>query len=295
VPPPSSPSELIAAVNSLRAAYGYPPYQPDAILMSIAQTHAEYLASISMSTVHIDAQGRRPFQRALDAGYLVAGDLSQGGWFSENVTGGAGLTAQQAVDQWMGDAPHQGTMLSLTLQDVGAGVAAVGNTLYYVLDAGLSTGGTPVAYTPPPPLFEFTPTIIPNTPDANGQVIHIVQSGDTLGSISIAYDVPLGEILALNGLTIDSTIYPEQRIVIASSFTPTPTLPTATPTTRPTITPWPSSTATLTASITPPAPTPAPGLPASTAGGAVGIIIITALVLAALLTLAGKKNRSSPG
>ncbi len=190
----SSPSELISAVNALRATHGLAPYQVNSILMGVAQAHAEYLVSIGTIT-HISANGMRPFQRALAAGYLVAGDLSLGGFFSENITAGVGQTADEAVQQWMGDDPHKNTMLSGTLQDVGAGVGVYGNTFYYVLDAGLSTGGTPVAYTPPPPLIPSTPTIIPNTPNADGSIIHLVKTGDTLGSLSNGIHCSLGRYL----------------------------------------------------------------------------------------------------
>jgi uncharacterized protein YkwD len=291
LPTYSSASELISAVNSLRATYGLPPYQTNSILMSIAQTQAEYLAAIGVSSVHLDAQGRRPYQRALAAGYLVAGDLSLGGWFSENVTGGIGQTAEQAVNEWMGDQAHQDTMLSSTFVDVGAGVAVVGNTYYYCLDAGLSTGGTPVAYTPPAPLHPITPTLVPNTPNADGSIIHIVQPGDTLGSITMAYNVPLADILKLNGLTLKSTIYPNQKIIIRAAFTPTPTQPTSTPTIRPTVTPWPTSTPTDTNTAIPPTPTPSPGLLVSAAAESVAVIIIAALVLAGLLAFWGHRQK----
>jgi uncharacterized protein YkwD len=285
----STGSELIAAVNALRATYGLAPYQANSILMGVAQSHADYLISIGTMT-HISANGMSPYQRALAAGYLVAGDLGLGGWYSENITGGIGQTAQEAVQVWAGDDPHKNTMLSGTLQDVGAGVGISGNTYYYVLDAGLSTGGTPVAYTPPAPLHPSTPTIVPNTPNADGTIIHIVQQGDTLGSLSMAYDVPLGDILILNGLTVKSTIYVGQKIIMRKAYTPTSTQPTSTPTTIPTITPWPTSTLTATSTTVPPTPTPSPGLPISAAGGAVVAIMVSALILAALIALLGRKR-----
>ena len=151
-PARSTASDLIDAVNALRATYGLPAYKPNSILMGIAQTHAEYMAAIGVSNVHTDAQGLLPFQRAIAAGYMVAGDLALHGFFSENVTGGVGITPQDAVHEWMGDEPHLNTMVASTLFDVGAGVAFVGNTFYYCLDAGQSNGGTPVAYTPPAPV-----------------------------------------------------------------------------------------------------------------------------------------------
>jgi uncharacterized protein YkwD/LysM repeat protein len=291
-PNASTAYELIDAVNALRAAHGLAPYQSNTILMGIAQSQAEYMAAIGVSNTHFDAQGRRPYQRALAAGYMVAGDLSNGspGWFSESVTGGSALSAQEAVDAWMGDAAHQGTMLSEVFRDVGAGVAVVGNTNYYCLDAGLSTGGTPVAYTPPAPLHPITPTIVPNTPNADGSIIHIVQSGDTLGSISNAYKIPLDDILKLNNLTLKSTIYLEQQITIRGTNTPTATQPTSTPTIPPTHTPQPTSTATSTATAIPPTPTPSPGLPVSEAGKIAAIITVSALLLAGLVAFLGRKR-----
>ena len=286
----STAAELIDAVNVLRATYGLAPYQTNSILMGIAQTHVEYLISIGTMT-HTDAQGRRPFQRALAAGYLVAGDLTLGGFFSENITGGVGLDADGAVENWMGDDPHKNTMLSPNLRDVGAGVAVSGNTYYYLLDCGLSTGGTPVAYTPPAPLDPKTPTFVPNTPNADGSIIHIVQPGDTTLGIALAYGLSLTELLKLNGLTEKSVIYPKQKIIVRVGYTPTPTQPTGTPTERPTITPWPTSLPTSTATAMPPTPTPSPGLEVSAAKDAVIIIVVAALVIAGLITLLGRKRK----
>jgi len=154
----------------------------------------------------------------------------------------------------------------------------------------LSTGGTPIAYTPPAPLYPIAPTLVPNTPNADGSVVHIVQTGETLGSLSIAYNVPLADILNLNGLTLKSMIYVNQKITIRAANTPTPTQPTSTPTTPPTITPWPTSTATSTATDLPPTPTPSPGLPVTAAGGAVTAITVSALILAGLIALLGRKR-----
>ena len=222
----------------------------------------------------------------------MAGDLSQGGFFSENVVGGSGLDANGAVDIWMGDAPHQLTMLSDTLQDVGAGVAIYGNTYYYVLDCGLSTGGTPVAYTPPVLPNQGTPAIVPNTPNADGSIIHIVQPGDTTLGIAIAYGISLTELLNLNGLTEKSVIYPQATIIIRAGYTPTPTQPTGTPTERPTITPWPTSLPTATQTEIPPTPTPSPGLPETAAVKSVLAIAVAALLAAGVISLLGRKRKS---
>jgi hypothetical protein len=267
-----------------------PAYQPNSILMGIAQTHAEYMAAIGVSNVHTDAQGLLPFQRALAAGYMVAGDLALHGFFSENVIGGVGMTPQDAVNEWMGDEPHLNTMVASTLFDVGAGVAVVGNTFYYCLDAGRSNGGTPVAYTPPAPLYTSVPTIIPNTPNADGSIFHIIQPGDTIGTIAEAYDVPIADLLRLNNITLQSKIYAGNKLIIHAANTPTPTQPTGTPTELPTITAWPTSTPTFTETPLLHTPTPSPGLPASAARNSVFAIIAAALVIAGLIALIGRKR-----
>jgi uncharacterized protein YkwD len=293
----SSASDLIQAVNDLRAGYGLSAYIPNAILMAVAQAHSEYQASIGTVT-HYSADGSRPFQRALAAGYAVAGDLSLGGWFSENIMAGNNLSAQGAVNAWMGDAPHQNTMLSTTLREVGAGVAVVGSYVYYTLDAGLSTGGAPAAYTPSTPASPAVPaagkgTVIPSTPNADGAVIHIVQPGDSLIVIAMAYDTPLSDLLTLNGLQLNSVIRTGQQIVIRPAFTPTPTLPTSTPTRRPTPTLWPTSTPTLTPTGTPvftPTPAPRAGIPASAGLITAGAIILLALAAAGAAAWIGARR-----
>jgi uncharacterized protein YkwD len=287
----STASELIDAVNALRASRGLPSYTPNSILMSNAQRQAEYNLAISMIT-HISADGLKPFQRALQAGYPVAGDISNGrpGWFSENITAGVGLTAAGAVEIWTGDDPHLNTMISTNLQDIGAGVAVAGNTYYYVIDCGQSTGGTPRPFTPPQSYSTPVVTLVPNTPNADGSITYIVQGGDTTLGIALAYDISLSELLALNGLTEKSIIYPGQKIILRTGYTPTPTLPTSTPTGRPTITPWPTSSPTSTNTRIPPTPTRSFGLPVSAARGAVIAIVVTALIIAALLALLGRKR-----
>jgi len=291
LPANASGNDLVDAVNALRAAQGMSGYQVNPILMTIAQAHAEYMASIGVSNVHTDAQGRRPYQRALDAGYLVAGDLSQGGFFSENVIGGVGMTPEEAVTAWLGDTPHKTTMLSTVLQDVGGGVAVVGNTYYYCLDAGLSTGGTPVAYTP---VFMSSPTqvVVINTPNADGSITYTIQPGDTLLAIHLAYGIPVSDILALNNITLDSVLYPGHKLILRAAYTPTVTLPTLTPSPFPTPTPWPTATFTDTPPPLTPTGTPAPNYPLGAAGESVLVIGLVALLAAGVIAWVGSRRRS---
>ena len=290
IPAFSGASDLIAGVNAIRSSNGLNTLQTNSILNSIAQQQADYELSIGSQT-DTGPGGSRPYQRALAAGYLLAGDLSKGGFIAELLYGGVGIGPSAAVTWWNNDPYHHSMVVSTTFADVGAGVATSGNTVYFVLVEALSTGGTPVPYTPPAPLNPSTPTIVPNTPNPDGSIVHIVQPGETLGSLSMAYNVPLTELLSLNGLTLTSTIFVNQKITIRAANTATPTQPTSTPTIPPTITPWPTSTPTSSPTDLPPTPTPSPGLPVSAAGGAVTAIVVAALILAGLIALLGGKRK----
>ncbi len=223
------PYTLIAEVNALRAANGLPELIPDPILMSVSQAHADYMASIG-SVTHYSADGSRPFQRSLAAGYPVAGDLSQGGFHSENITAGTNMTPAEAVSQWTGDAPHLNTMVSPQYVDIGAGVSIVGNKIYYVIDTSRKSGSAVPAYTPQvvngTPVVNLNPlvsTIFPSTPAADGSVVHQVRPGETLWLIAITYGVKIDEILSLNNLPKDSPIYPKQELIIKKALvTPNP-------------------------------------------------------------------------
>lgn len=286
----STAYELIDAVNALRAEEGLAPYTANATLMQIAQEQADFILDSGTMT-NISENGLKPFQRALMAGYAVAGDIyTNEGFFSENITGGSGMTALQAVEKWALLDDDLETMTSSDLQDIGAGVAISGYTYVYVIDCGLATSGTPRAFTPPPSYKTPVVTPVPPTPNEDGSVTYIVQANDTLLEIALAYDIGLDTIYALNGLSEKSVIFPGDTILLSPAFTATPTQPTGTPTERPTITPWPTATVTETATSLPPTPTPSGGLAVNTAGTAVGIVIGAALVVALVIALVGKKK-----
>ncbi len=243
------PYTLIAEVNALRAANGLPELIPDTILMSVSQAHADYMASTG-SVTHYSADGSRPFQRSLAAGYPVAGDLTLGGFHSENIIAGTNMTPAQAVSWWTGDEPHLNTMLSPQYVDIGAGVSIVGNKIFYVIDTSRKSGSAAPAYTPQvvngTPVVILNPlvsTIFPSTPASDGSVIHLVRPGETLWLIAITYGVKIDEILSLNNLPKDSPIYPKQELIIKKALvTPSPMVEvTGTPAASPAV-----STPTLT-------------------------------------------------
>ncbi|MFT3891268.1 MAG: LysM peptidoglycan-binding domain-containing protein [Anaerolineales bacterium] len=74
-----------------------------------------------------------------------------------------------------------------------------------------------------------TPTplgmIVPQSPDADGKIVHEVQAYQALITISEAYHVPVDRILALNGLQADWPLQIGQKLVISpGNITPSATL-----------------------------------------------------------------------
>jgi len=294
----STAYELIDAVNGLRARNGLPAYTVNSILMGTAQSQADYMASIG-SVTHTGPGGASFSDRLIAAGYsfsfrsenIISGDPDASGW---------SLVTSPA---WA-DADHQHTMLSPDLCEIGAGVAVKEGRAYYVLDAacpsGSSGGSTPVPYTPiagtiPPGGGGAATAVIvaPNTPKPDGSTSHIIQPGEALWSIAIAYKTTIAELKAINRLTSDS-IYPGDTLIIfLPKATQTPA-PTATATPIPTATPFVFWTVT---SSPEPTATPIPIAPVTGGSGmiVVGVIVIAALVAAGALTAASaRKNRKSP-
>ena len=293
----SSAYDLIDAVNGLRASKGLTPYKSNSILMQIAQSQADYLASTNGANGHIGPGGTHPIDRAIAAGYPVSG-----GFISENWVSGSNLDAQGAINYWMGDAPHQLTMLSSDLQDIGAGVAQDGDFYYYVIDCGLakgssvvptlSSGGTAIAVSGTPNTQEATIAVaIVSTPDEKGNVYHVVQPGQTLWQIALAYKTTVNKIQSSNSLPT-TKIFAGQKLFIsyvgtttAVPATPTKTPNPASPTPLPTFvffTQTPTGTA-----ISVPA-TPIPG--STGADATVIAIILVALSAAGVVAWVGRSR-----
>lgn len=222
------------------------------------------------------------------------------------------MSAAEAVSAWMGDAPHQNTMLSPNLVEIGAGVTVVGDTVYYVIDCArpknaivpyltntpLPTlpGGTPAPTEIDP--FDAPPlvsTIFPNTPNAEGKLFHKVQGGETLWLIAITYGVKIADIRRLNGLAESQPIFPGNVLLVRNDLptaTQTSIPPTGTPAPAPTFTSGPTATLFPTwTPLPPPTATPLIQLPSTSSRDskiAFAAIALAAIVLAAVLAFAKK-------
>jgi len=211
-------NEVIRLVNQVRASYGLASYQVSNELMSAAQKQSNYQASIG-SITHTGANGSRPADRAISAGY--GGGLKV--YVSENVYGGNNASAQQAVNWWVGDAPHLATITSGYYTDMGAGVAAGGNTIYYTMLAGYVSGSPGTGGNATIPAVSggtsaaTAVVVVPfavSTPSADGSIMHVVKPGQALWNIAAAYKVNLDELLILNRLTSNSFIFPGDKILV---------------------------------------------------------------------------------
>jgi len=219
---------LISAVNDLRASYGLAPYEVDGALMAAAQAQSEWQAEIGTWS-HSGPGGSRPHDRAVAFGYGGGAQV----YVSENVAMGPNLTPQKAVYELWQDSVHLETMISTFYRHIGAGVAVSGNVLYYTIVVGTIAGEpgsapaapgggatTPVAGAPVATQLAVQPIQIA-TPMADGSIIHVVQWGQFLINIADAYGIPLKDLLALNGLTENTVIYPGDKLIIRLPGTPT--------------------------------------------------------------------------
>jgi len=313
-----SASDLIAAVNALREASGLTELQTDPILMSVAQAHSDYQASIGQVT-HTGEGNLSPYDRALAAGFGGGNNI----FLAENIAGGNNLSPSGAIAMWEGDQAHLDTMLKASSTRIGAGVAASGSFVYYTIEVGsidddssapepaqADTSPTPSpeprSATGPTPISEYA--VLTVTPYPDGSVIHIVQSGHTLYTIAEAYNTTVQAILDLNNRRLEDRLYVGDKLLVRAANTATPTLdvtltPTmrpATATRRPTRTATalpPTPTATATPTVTPTA-TPTSVLGTDPVGNVMMGSVVFLLVIGILMVFAGvilKRKSPPPG
>jgi uncharacterized protein YkwD/LysM repeat protein len=293
-----TPSEVIEAVNALRMANGLQPLNVHPVLMEVAQWEANAIAGGAPG--HTRPSGLTLGQWLLSLGYPLSGDLSLDGYRSENWV--AARTAQEALQAWLGDAPHTNTMLSLDRSDIGAGVA-VGDQIYIVLETALQTssgqmqseandiltavsGGAP-AQGADPLISQYILPVHLSTAHPNGDVYHTVQNGQALWSISNSYHTTVDQLRAWNNMGEDTMLYTGQVLLVARSATQPPPASATPPaahtfgTNPPIGSSSPTPTLTPTISVTP----EPPGSPGVVPGkGWVALILVLAIAAGGLGT-----------
>jgi uncharacterized protein YkwD/LysM repeat protein len=300
-------AEVIEVVNGLRLANGLQPLNVHPVLMEVAQWEANAIAGGAPG--HTRPGGLTLGQWLLSLGYPLSGDLTLDGYRSENWV--AAQTAQQAVQLWLGDAPHTNTMLSPNRSDIGAGVA-VGDQIYIVLETALQTssgqmqseandiltavsGGAP-AQGADPLVSQYILPVHLSTAHPNGDVYHTVQNGQALWSIANGYHTTVDQLRAWNNLGEDTMLYTGQMLLVARSATqPPPASATppgmhtvvANPPVRPVGSISPNPTVIPTASVTP----EHPGSPGVSPGkGWVVLILVLAIAAGGLGTWLSSSN-----
>ncbi len=257
----TSPSQLIDTVNNLRLAYGLAPLPIHPILMQTAQSQADYMAATGIIT-HARPGGMTYTQQLLSLGFPLAGDLSLGGFRSENILSSYGPLVWNGVPDGWQDAQHMNTMLSGNFTHIGAGISQSGDSYYYAVDtAAVTSSGqqqesastimtsVPSGANESAGASQFMVPVTVSTPRPDGTVIHKVQYGQSLWSIAIAYGTTIKSIQALNNMGADSTVYQGQELLVMTGATQAAVLP-STVTAQPTLTPAPVTEASAT-----PAPT----------------------------------------
>ncbi len=248
-----TPYEMITEINNLRAANGLYALAPNDYLMLSAQNHADWIAETGQGG-HMGIDGTYAIDRARAVGYGGGAQI----WVTENWARGPGLSVHDCIYIMWDDEAHMGNMLTDWHNEFGVGVALDGQGFtVYVVNFGHTSGSAPAQTTPGSTTPGAAPTQAPfiqpvaiTTPNPDGSVIHIVQYGQSLWAIADAYGISLADLLAQNGLTEESAIFPDQELLIfpasLETAAETSTVPAETPEPDPTATPTPTRAITAT-------------------------------------------------
>lgn len=222
------PADLILAMNTLRVAYGNPPLMEDPIVNAVAQITADTMAANQMSWHIGDVRGR-----IAAAGYGGGATV----WATENFAVGSNMDLDVIMAAWS-DPDHMRPAIDPAYCHVGAGIATAANgQTYYVLQAAYISGRACGSYTPsagstpgssaPLPVSQIIIPVKIATPDADGNVYHIVQAGQSLWAIAIAYQLTIADLEFWNNLNRATPLFVGQKLFIpgkntAGYATPTP-------------------------------------------------------------------------
>ncbi|MFD7560498.1 sigma-70 family RNA polymerase sigma factor [Streptomyces sp. NPDC059835] len=117
--PPPAPApqgmagQVIALVNSERAAAGCGPLKEDSQLRAAAQGHSDDMAARNFFD-HTNPDGKDPGDRTTAAGYRWS-------TYGENIARGQ-QTAKSVMDSWMNSPGHRANILNCSFKDIGVGI-----------------------------------------------------------------------------------------------------------------------------------------------------------------------------
>jgi len=223
--------DLIIAMNTLRVSYGLPALVEDPIINAVASSTAQIMAANQMSWHIGNVSGRLQ-----SAGYGGGAKV----WATENFAVGGSHSIDTIMVAWA-DPSHMIPAVNPAYCHVGAGTAKAANGMtYYVLQAAYISGKACGPYTAPDGLPSNQPGTNPNpgvpqiivpvkiaTPDAKGEVYHIVEPGQSFWAIAVAYQVTIRDIEIWNNISRERKLQIGQKLFIpgkdtAGYSTPTP-------------------------------------------------------------------------
>ncbi|AQT75908.1 sigma-70 family RNA polymerase sigma factor [Streptomyces sp. fd1-xmd] len=111
--PPGIAGQVVALVNTERAAAGCGPLKEDPQLRAAAQGHSDDMAARDFFD-HTNPDGEDPGQRTTASGYRWS-------TYGENIAKGQ-QTAQSVMDSWMKSTGHRANILNCSFKDIGVGV-----------------------------------------------------------------------------------------------------------------------------------------------------------------------------
>lgn len=215
--------EIFRLINEFRASQGLPPFQYNNVLVSAAQSHANWMAANVIS--HTGAGGSSPLSRAITVGF--------NGFVIENIVGGAKMSPRQGLIWWQNSPIHLNTLVTMSYPEAGVGFSSNGAQNMFVLVVGrypdspspnrASTANDNSAA----PLI-ITPIELAE-PREDGAIIHIMQQGQALWTVAAYYDVDLDFLYLINNLTKEDILHPGNDVFVqlpeGQDPPPTPTPP----------------------------------------------------------------------
>ncbi|WP_411103887.1 sigma-70 family RNA polymerase sigma factor [Streptomyces sp. cmx-4-9] len=111
--PQGTAAQVVALVNSERAAAGCGPLKEDPQLRAAAQGHSDDMANRDFFS-HTSPDGSDPGKRTTAAGYRWS-------TYGENIAKGQ-QTPDQVMDSWMKSPGHRANILNCSFKDIGVGV-----------------------------------------------------------------------------------------------------------------------------------------------------------------------------
>lgn len=227
-------SDLISLINGMRTANGLGALAVDSSLMACAQNTADTMAQYSMSW-HIGDVSSRVSTFGYNNGNKA--------FATENFM--IGPTTLANIQSSWSDANHMIPASSASYCHIGAGVSSeVNGKVYYVVQAaypgnvegcGFSSAGSKTTSSGSASGSVSNQSIIDAsqiiksikiaTADANGDIYHTVENGQTLWGIASAYEVSEDEIAAWNNVSDKASLSLGQKLLIpkgvSSQKTPT--------------------------------------------------------------------------